>query len=52
MVVEQLANAVSFAATDMRDQISDNAAVVSSTLSSAATVVTSGNFSINIPVRN
>ncbi|XP_064384592.1 deleted in malignant brain tumors 1 protein-like isoform X4 [Halichondria panicea] len=49
MVVEQLANAVSFAATDMRDQISDNAAVVSSTLSSAATVVTSGNFSINIP---
>ncbi len=50
MVVEQLASVVSVA-TDKRDQISGNAAIISSTLSSAATVVTSGNFSIDIPVR-
>ncbi len=50
MVVEQLASVVSVA-TDERDQISGNAAIISSTLSSAATVVTSGNFSIDIPVR-
>lgn len=49
IVVGQLSNVVSVA-TDVEDQISDNAEIISEVLSDTTAVVASGNFSVDISV--